>query len=201
MKITIPEHSKDITLLQYQKYIELLSRDIDEHSRDSRKIHCFTTIKLQEVELLSKSDRDDILNKIDIALETPFEFQNTFNIDGIDFGFIPNLDKITTAEYVDLQKYGEKVETLHRLMAILFRPIVSKSLDCYSIAEYKGTDEMADIMKLTPMNCVNGALFFFANLRNELLNYILKYTQEEQAKERPHQTTLKSGDGMQPLTS
>jgi hypothetical protein len=142
-----------------------------------------------------------MLKQIDMALETPFEFVSTFNIEDVEFGFVPNLDKISGAEYFDLSKYGANVETLHNLMAILFRPIKDKDkLGNYSIVPYLGTSEWADIMKLTPMNAVNGALFFFVNLRKELLSYTLKFMEEEQQKESLQATTLKSGDGTPQLT-
>lgn len=198
--IKLPENSKDITLYQYQKLVELLSReDLDKHNLDNRKLHLFTGMKIIDIDLIAQKDREEMLNQIEIALNEPFEFQQRFFIDEVEFGFIPNLDKITGAEYFDLSKYGESLETLHNLMAILFRPIKNKDpFGSYSIVDYEGTEAMAEIMKLTPMNVVNGALFFFANLSNELLNYILKYTEEEQARGKQQVTTLKSGDGTQP---
>jgi hypothetical protein len=200
MRIKLPEHSADITLLQYQKYYDLLQRDgLDENQMNQRKVQIFTGIKPNEYKLIPQTDIEDMLKQIDIALETPFEFVKTFKIDDVEFGFVPNLDKISGAEYFDLSKYGADVETLHNLMAILFRPIKDKdSLGNYSIVPYLGTSEWADIMKLTPMNVINGALFFFVNLRTELLSYTLRFMEEEQAKERLQVTTSKSGDGMQP---
>ncbi len=202
MKIILPENSQDITLLQYQKYYDLLQREgLDTHQHNVRKIQIFTGLKPNEIDGLSKKDIDDMLIQIDIALNTPIEFVNRFTIEGIEFGFI-TLDKITGAEYFDLSKYKEDIETLHNLMAILFRPIKDKdSLGNYSVVSYNGTSEWAELMKLTPMNVVNGALFFFVNLSNELLNYIQRFTEAEQAREELPLTTLKSGDGMQPLMS
>jgi len=205
MKIKLPEHGGDITLLQYQKYYELLQREgLDEFQTNQRKVQIFTGIKPNEFALINQKDIEEMLKQIDLALETSVEFVKTFKVDNVEFGFIPNFDKdkITGAEYFDLSKYGNDVETLHNLMAILFRPIKSKdSFGNYSITNYNGTSERAEIMKLTPMNAVNGALFFFVNLREELLSYTLKYMEEEQARENKRQTILKNGDGMQPLTN
>lgn len=202
MKIKLPEHSGDITLLQYQKYYDLLQREgLDEYQHNQRKIQIFTGIKPNEYKAIAQTDIEEMLKQIDVALETPFEFVNRFKIEDVEFGFIPKLDKITGAEYFDLNKYGTEVETLNNLMAVLFRPIKNKDgLGNYSIAPYDGTKEWSDIMKLTPMNVVNGALFFFVNLRAELLSYTLRFMEEEQQRERLQAITLKSGDGMQPLT-
>jgi hypothetical protein len=200
MKITLPESSADITLLQYQKYYDLLQRDLDVYQFNQRKIQIFTGIKPNEFKAIKQKDLEDMLIQIDKGLETPAQFVNTFFIDDVEFGFIPNLDKITGAEYFDLSKYGTEVETLNNLMAVLFRPIKNKdAFKNYSIVDYLGTSEWADIMKLTPMNVVNGELFFFLNLSTELVNYTQKYMQVEQVREKSLVTTLKSGDGMQPL--
>jgi hypothetical protein len=87
-------------------------------------------------------------------------------------------------------------------MAILFRPITKKdAFNNYTIAEYKGTSEWAEAMKLTPMNVVNGALFFFLNLSTELTNYILNSKEAEQVREQERNDFLVNGDGMQPLTN
>jgi len=201
MRIKLPEHSGDITLLQFQKYSDLINREgLDEYQINQRKIQIFTGIKPNEYSAISQKDIEEMLQQIDKSLETPFEFVNRFTIDDIEFGFIPNLDKITSAEYFDLQKYGVGVDTLHNLMAVLFRPIKNKNvLKHYDIVDYNGTSEWAEIMKLTPMNVVNGALFFFLNLRTELLNYTQRFTEAEQVREGLQVTTLKNGDGMQPL--
>jgi len=203
--VKLPENAKDITLYQYQKLVELLGReDLDKHNLDNRKLHLFTGLKITDIDLLTQKDREEMLNQIDIALNEPYQFEQTFYIDDIEFGFIPNFDKdkISFKEYSNLTLYGEKEETLHNIMAILFRPIEKKdAFGNYSIVPYDGTEEWAEVMKLTPMNVVNGALFFFVNLRNELLNCILKYTEEERAKAEQRQDILKSGDGMQPLMS
>jgi hypothetical protein len=85
-------------------------------------------------------------------------------------------------------------------MAILFRPIKKKdALDNYSIIDYKGTEQFAEVMKLMPMSAVTGALVFFYHLGNELLSYIPKFSNQEQVKEKKHQTISINGGGTQPL--
>lgn len=198
MKVTLPEHSRDITLYQYQKYAELLSRtDLNETQFEQRKIQIFTGIKPDEYIGLTQKDKDEILSQIETALNTPFEFEQRFTMEGIEFGFIPNLDKITAGEYFDLCKCGTDVNELHKLMAILFRPIVKKTrYGDYSIEDYKGTSDWSEAMKLTPMSVVNGALFFFLNLSTELTNYTQSLKLKEQAKEQPQKDILKNGGGM-----
>lgn len=200
MKVLLPENSSDITLLQYQKYYDLLQREgLDEYQTNVRKIQIFTGLKPIEIESLEQKDINEMLAQIEVALNSPVAFVDRFFIDDVEFGFVV-LDKITGAEYFDLSKYGDNVETLQNLMAILFRPIKDKdSNGNYSIQPYNGSAEWAELMKLTPMNVVNGALFFFVNLSNELVSYTLRYTEAEQAREKSQASTLKSGVGMQRL--
>ena len=97
---------------------------------------------------------------------------------------IEALDNLTIAEFVDGSDVANKVEDLHKLMAILFRPIINKdTFGNYSIAEYNGTKKYSDLMKEIPLNICDGALFFFINLSIELQNFIQKSMEEEQKRE------------------
>ena len=200
MKVLLPESIDDVTLEQYQKYQELLKReDLEQYPFNKRKLAIFTGIKMNIANQISIKDINEMIAQIDTALEQTVVFKQRFFIDDVEFGFIPNLDKICGAEYFDLDKYSSEVEELHRTMAILFRPITDRdSFGNYKIKDYNGTEELCDVMKLMPLSVVNGALVFFSSLSNELLNYIQRYTREEQVREEKLQDTLASGDGMQP---
>jgi hypoxanthine-guanine phosphoribosyltransferase len=201
MKIILPESIQDITLHQFQLYNELLEReDLDEYQFNKRKIQIFTGLERNRIDLISVSDYNDIVTQIDLALNQTVEFTTTFFIKDVEFGFIPNLDKMTQGEFIDVSNYGTDVKELHKLMAVLFRPIKNKdSFGNYSIINYKGTEQYANIMKHMPLSIVNGSLVFFSSLANELVSYTQKYMVVEQAKVGAHPTTLKSGDGMQQL--
>jgi hypothetical protein len=198
MKITIPEDISDITLEQYQKYHKLTERtDLDEYNLNKRIIELFCGISFHEVDKIDAKDYIEILAMINTAISKDIEFVNRFEINGVEFGFIPNLDEITTAEYFDLSNYGLEVENLHKIMAVLFRPIKSKDkFGNYIIYDYDGTKEYADIMLKTPMNVVNGALVFFWTLAKELQTNIQKYTETVQGKVNKLRAISKSGDDM-----
>lgn len=197
MKIILPENQSEITLEQYQRYIKLLERtDLDIYNFNRRKLEIFTPLTFKDTENITQVDFEFCLNQIDKALNEEVDFKNIFFLGNVEFGFIPNLDEMTTAEYVDLNKYTNTPDTLHYLMAILFRPIINKdNFNNYEIASYEGTKEYFELMKKTPLSIVNGSLFFFINLSMELQNYILKYTKEVQKKAEEQATTLVSGVG------
>lgn len=196
MKIVLPENISEITLRQFLKYEDLLSRDLDIYNFNKRKIEIFTTIPFKDIDNVKGVDAERILNQIDTALNTEVEFKNTFTMHEIEFGFIPNLDKMTIGEYAGLAANGVDKNTLHYLMAILFRPVVKRIGEKYEIVSFNGSDEYAEMMKDMPLNVVNGALVFFYNLANELQEATQKYLSEELQKEMKPKTISKSLDGI-----
>jgi len=201
MKIILPESIQDITLHQFQLYNELLERtDLDEYNFNKRKIQIFTGLERNKIELISAIDYKEITEQIDLALNQTVEFKPTFFIKDVEFGFIPNLDKMTQGEFIDVSNYGTDVNEMHKLMSVLFRPIKNKdALGNYEIINYQGTKQYSDIMKHMPLSIVNGSMVFFSSLASELVNYTAKYMQVGQVKGRAQQTTSKSGGGTQRL--
>lgn len=184
MKIILPEHIGEITLDQFQRYHKLsLREDLEPIDFNKRKIEIFTGIPFQKVSNIKQSDYEYILKQIDESLENTQPFVDRFNLNDIEFGFIPNFDNITVDELGDLREYQDKESDLHKIMAILFRPINGKDLlNNYTIEAYNGTSQYAELMKQTPMNIVFGALGFFLSLSNELEIAIQKYTEAELMK-------------------
>jgi hypothetical protein len=198
MKITIPENIKDITLRQLQDITLFASKEgVTELQVSHEKIRVITGIDLSTA-TISQNDFEDLIESIDKALNTPADFQQIFKMNGVDFGFHPNLDNMSSDEYYDLMEYGDNTETLHNLMAILFRPIDGKDkFGNYKIETYEGTEESKELMKDMPLNLVNGALVFFFNLSKELRLNIHKSLKEMEAKrEKKHRNSLRSGVGI-----
>lgn len=196
--ISLPENISDITLDQYQRF-EVLSKrtDLDNIGINKRIINIFTGLKYKQIDNIPYKDYEGIIAQITKALGESSPFQERFKINDVEFGFIPNLDDITTAEFVDLSNYGLDIETYHNIMAVLFRPINGKDrFGNYTIVGYEGTKEYADVMKRMTMDVVLGALGFFYHLANELQVHTQRYTKADQVKEQGQETTLRSGVGM-----
>ena len=198
MKVVVPENIKDITLKQLQEITEVAKKEgVTELEVSREKVRIITGIDLNSCDI-AQSDFVGLVEAIDKALNTPAEFKQRFKLNGVEYGFHPNLDKMTSGEYYDLMTYGDEVSTLHNLMAILFRPIKdTDGFGNYTIEPYNGTEEHAETMKQMSLELVNGALVFFLNLSRELKTSINEYSKAvAQRKERKHRFSLKSGDGI-----
>lgn len=62
-------------------------------------------------------------NKLFMGEDT--KFQQTFEFQGQNYGFIPNINNITLGEYIDLDHFitDGVVKNLHNIIAILYRPL------------------------------------------------------------------------------
>lgn len=175
MKVQLPENISEITLGQFQRYQELLTRDVDTMNFNKRKISIFTKIPFRNLGNVRSTDFERLSKQIDIALDTPASFKNTFKLNNIEFGFITDFDEITAGEFADIEKYQHSIENLNKIMAVLFRPVIKKEGSRYEIESYAGTKKYAELLKEMPLNIVNGALVFFLNLANELEICTQKY--------------------------
>lgn len=209
MKIELPEHIGEITLGQYQSYHKLTLRtDLTPINFNKRKIAIFTELTFRQLGSVKQKDYKYILEQIDKALTlVPKKFEHRFFINEVEFGMIPNFDNMDMSEFADTSLYpiieevdGELVENwenMHRMMAILFRPVVSEDrFDNYKIARYYGTEEHHLAMKQMKLVHVRGGLDFFYRLAKELNLSFQKYIVEAQAKVHKHLSTSISGDGM-----
>lgn len=182
LKVNIPNSLDDITVEQFQRLNFLNDSDLEGERLDNEMLKLFTGV--ENVGDISKKDRAYILEAITNALTKVGEFKQRFKIGNIEFGLIPNFDKIVGSEYTDLIKYSENIEDLHRLIAVAYRPIKLKDVfKNYQIVNYSGTSELAELMKQTPMSIVNGFNGFFLTLSNDLEAHIQKCTAEERMKE------------------
>ena len=87
------------------------------------------------------------------------KLKNRFMMNGIEYGFIPNLDDMSLGEYVDLDTYISSWDNMHKAMAVLYRPISASFGSKYTIEEYDGVGQ--EKMKDMPLDVVFGSMIFF----------------------------------------
>lgn len=183
VKLTIPESLDDITVGQFQS-IELLLKKEELRDVELDDEILKVILKFDNIDGISLKDRNRLIIDIRKALESEGTFKQTFELNGIDFGLIPNFDKIKNGEYSDLIKYANELEDLHRFLAVAYRPIKRHdTFGNYKVVSYQGTSEHAQTMKDLPMSIAKGVQGFFLTLSNHLENHFQKYTLEELRKE------------------
>ena len=180
LSITIPTSLNEITLEQYQRYLSIAKDNKDTTFLNHKMIEIFCGVSLLEVSLMKMKDISDILARLEETFKTNTDkLIRTFKYDGVEYGFIPNLDEITLGEYTDLDTYISDWDNMHKAMAVLYRPITKKVLNNYSIKEYNGSHEYSDIMKSMPLDVALSSTVFFFNLLSELLTYTANYLETD----------------------
>jgi hypothetical protein len=121
-----------------------------------------------------------------ITQKNGLELVREFELDGVKYGFIPNLETMSYGEYLDLSSYSKSTwENLAIIMSILYRPITKTHWSGrYDIEPYAGTndDRIRLFSERLGMDIVFGATGFFLNLQTDLSNYTLTYTIQEMQK-------------------
>jgi hypothetical protein len=128
-----------------------------------------------------KKETDNFILQVNKILLSEPDFIHRFEYQGIEYGFIPNLDEISTGEFIDLDDYIKDGKQLHKIASILYRPIVKQNGKYYDIEKYDGTKN-ADKLKGVDYKVAVGALVFFWNLGNSLLKATNIYTHNETKK-------------------
>ena len=174
--ITIPEDLSEITLGQYQHYIKVCE-GLEGDALSQRTVNVLCDIKLHDVMMLRLTDIREIEQHLHALFKMDQELQTTFKIKAQEFGFITDLEAISFGEYVDLDKYMNDWETMHKAMAVLYRPTTKRIDDKYNIIEYEGTEDYADLMRFMPLDVALGAMVFFLPFRKRIIeNYPKLFT-------------------------
>lgn len=193
--IIIPEGLFDITLEQYQKFLQVNSED--ELFLAQKCVEIFCNVPLIIVSKMSYKDVKNYAARIMSFFEDKPQLRKIHTMGDVEYGFIPNLEEISLGEYVDIDESINDWEKMHTTMAVLYRPIKSRRKDKYNIEEYEGTSDTEHRMKGLTMDVVLGALFFFYHLGIELsiaLTPSLIQLEENTTSVQP-QTSEGSGDG------
>ena len=179
LEINVPENLNEITLEQYQRFDKINTEENQNSNFLFHKtVEIFCGLELKDIASIRVNSIKDILGDIDKVFSEKTDLVPTFTLEGIEYGFIPKLDDITIGEFIDLDENLTNWETIHKAMAVLYRPINYKKEGKYLIEDYKGLDN-AEVFKSMPLGIAMGAMVFFYRLNNELLQITLSYLKKE----------------------
>jgi hypothetical protein len=177
LELKIPTSYADITL---QQWIEL-QNELEAYKDDADAVTALMLYHLCGLEpkylkgiaiddyALVKQQLESFLGNTDLPI------QRIITIDGVEYGFEPNLSQMSYGAYADITQYKDLTidKNWSKIMSILYRPIKHKKGEMYSIEAYNG-DMREEMFLKVGMDIHFGALFFFVNLLMDLLKGILK---------------------------
>lgn len=205
LELIIPESLNEVPLLHYQQFVDDVKGSEDEDYIGQRLVERFCGIELKEIVKIKQKDILNLTNHFNTLFKAKNKFKTRFKIHNVEFGFITDLENITSGEYIDLEKYLQDVNTLHKAMAVMYRPIVKEKGDKYEIEPYQSALNYAEVMQYAPLSIVLAAQVFFWSLGQQLLKAIPTFLETEMKKmTKKQQATLveqlnlqNSGDGIQ----
>tara|TARA_B110000858_G_scaffold198448_1_gene265159 strand:+ start:1994 stop:2647 length:654 start_codon:yes stop_codon:yes gene_type:complete len=195
-RLNIPNKLSEITLRKYQKFVKLNVEDADERFLQIKMIEIFCEISHEKVLKIKFSDADKVTAILgDMFLQKP-KLVTKFKLNGVEYGFIPELDEISFGEYIDLDTYLGDWKNIHTAMNVLYRPIESKKGERYVIKDYN-VDTKDNLLDM-PLDAVISSVFFFYHLGKDLSVVMNRFLKKElkKAPHHSHQDLTLNGDGI-----
>ena len=208
LELKVPQKLEAIKLRQYQEYLKIQkdNKDTEDNGNflNSKCIQIFCGLTLKESYNLPVKMFDGVLNQIGRCFEEKTPLIKEFSMTGsndveVSFGMIPSLDEMTFGEYVDLENFISDWDSMHKAMAVLYRPIKYNNNGKYLIEDYDGSDRYWEVMKDAPVNVSLGAMVFFYRLGKKLCKYTmdsLLLQQKEQQNLVGQKALERNGDGI-----
>jgi len=178
VEINVPDSLSEIRLEQYQKFVKLYDGEVTEEFMALKMLEIFCGVKLSDAYNMRFKDVDGITQLLTDLLNEKPQLKRTFKMDGVEYGFIPNLDEMSFGEYIDLDTYLGDWQNIHKAMAVLYRPIKDKHGERYNIVPYEVVD--AETMRKMPMDAVLGSVLFFYRLGMDLSKAMIHYLEEQE---------------------
>ena len=193
LNIKIPTSLNEITLRQYKRFLKIQESEKNTRFLNAKMIEIFCNIKLDEVMLLKVSDAEEISNILTELFEGKPSLVTKFKIGKVEYGFQPQLDDMSLGEYIDLDTFVGDWDNMEKAMNVLYRPIIVKLKDKYSIEEYKvGTEQ--NLLDM-PMDAVLSSIFFFWNLGLDLSKTMTDCLEVEELEALMQDQTLEKDGG------
>ena len=177
LELSIPTSYSDIKLkkwLELQK--ELVNYEGDEDAITALMFYHLCGLDPKYINNIPVDSYIEIKNELaGFINNVELPLQRFIQIDGVEYGFEPNLSQMTYGSFADITKYNVIGidENWPKIMSILYRPIENKKGDMYTIQPYKGLGDDKIFLNVN-MDVHFGALFFFVHLLTDLLSATLK---------------------------
>ena len=188
IKLTIPDNWSDITIETYQKYVKIQEGKGSEKNKVVKSLALLCNTTPFVVKKMDYKDLLEIMSIIKTMIDTEpkdEEFRKTFVFKKEEYGFVPNLSKLSTGEYIDLETYCKQpIENLHIIMSILYRKITFKRNERFAIENYDPDEFKEELFKDCPMDIALSSLGFFLTLGSVLARTSQHFLQVQEMKQQ-----------------
>lgn len=163
MTFKVPLKYADLTLGQ------LMTLQTEEN-RFKRVASCadVTIEELRKAPMSEVTQADEHLMRI--AEEESGRHLKVIELNGQQYGFIPNWQQFSLGEWIDIEEYSADFwNNAHKIMSILYRPIVRQQGDAHTIEKYTAKED-SEAFKLLPADLFGGCILFFLSSKRTLLH-------------------------------
>ena len=181
--LTIPTDYSAIPLKKWLAFTdEIKNYEGDEEAVTALMLHHLCGLDPNYIKGLAVESLNEI--KVELASfisHTELPLQKFIMVDGVEYGFEPNLSNMSYGAYLDVTKYDTFTidNNWAKLMSILYRPVTKKQGDLYVIQPYAGEIKPEAFLNIG-MDVHFGALFFLLNLSTDLLSATLNSLKVEE---------------------
>lgn len=160
-------------------YVDFIAAGTDSISQ----IQAITGLKRDDIRKIDMPTIDKIVSAYADGLKNDEKvFQRFIDIDGVKFGFHPDLKSMSFGEWLDLTEFSKNFpHQMPELMCILYRPVTAEINLQYKIEDYDSSIHLKYVPQMRKLNLanVNAALLFFSTLRKDLVSSTPGYLEQE----------------------
>lgn len=163
MTFKVPLKYSDLTLGQ------LMTLQTEE-DRFKRVAACadITIEELRNAPMAEVIQADEHLKRI--AEEETGRHLKVIELNGQQYGFIPNWQEFSLGEWIDLEEYcADFWNNADKIMSILYRPLLRQQGDAHTIEKYTAKED-SEAFKLLPADLFGGCILFFLSSKTTLLH-------------------------------
>jgi len=196
LKLDIPETAEDMSIAEYQLIIQNMDKSEDPTPEEVRSglykvLMGYFNISLKEVEVISMNDVLDLVRLVTIALA---DMKNKivvpmFELEDVRYAIDPDFENMSLGEFVDLSEYAKNIKDLHKMVAVMYRPVtkevssmIMRGLNQWEIEPYTGINGREELFESLPANVGMGLTFFFRSSLIDLMRISNRYLMEEGEK-------------------
>ena len=207
IEITVPHDFSAITLKQYIQF----QKDMDTHEGNTEAQDAFLVYNLTGMtpDMVKELDGEVISNirkdLTKLLQKTDYPLQRNITLEGVEYGFEPNLSQMPYGAYLDISKFEniQLNDDWPTILSILYRPVKKRKGALYEIEQYNGVEPWdEDKWWEVGMDFHFGCFFFFIRLYKDLVKGTLNSLKNQEGISPNIKSILEeSGEAIQQLSN